>query len=118
MSVRIGNQTSAHAPAWLPYEFARRNGFDAFEWFSDRGRHGWCEDETSDVERDELQQAATNGNVRFSIHAPYYADPMTSDGVVAIRKSIRFGGTIGASVVNLHHFPQYPARCTRSRFGR
>ncbi|MCE9567023.1 MAG: sugar phosphate isomerase/epimerase [Planctomycetes bacterium] len=110
MNVRIGNQTSAHAPAKLPYEFACRNGFDAFEWFSDRGRHGWCEAETSPAECDQLHQAAAAGNVRFSIHAPYYADPTTPDGIEAIRKSIRFGGSIKASVVNLHHFPQYHAK--------
>src|SRR3954470_12309063 len=38
--IRIGNQTSADAPARLPFDFALRHGFDAFEWFSDRGRGG------------------------------------------------------------------------------
>ena len=44
--VCIGNQTNCHVPARLPYEFALRHGFDAFEWFSDKGRAGWCEDDT------------------------------------------------------------------------
>ncbi|MBA4190329.1 MAG: hypothetical protein C0467_20270 [Planctomycetaceae bacterium] len=110
MNVRIGNQTSAHVPAWLPYEFARSHGFDAFEWFSDRGRHGWCEAETSEAERAELQRVAESGSVQFSIHAPYAADPTTRDGVEAICRSIRFGGSIGARIVNLHLFPQYHAR--------
>src|SRR6516165_1449482 len=41
--IRIGNQTSCQVPSRVPYEFALRHGFDAFEWFSDRGRYGWCE---------------------------------------------------------------------------
>jgi hypothetical protein len=42
----VGNQTSSDVPTWLPFEFALRQGFDAFEWFSDRGRACWCEAET------------------------------------------------------------------------
>ncbi len=45
-SIRIGNQTNCHVPSRLPYEFAVAHGFDAFEWFSDKGRAGWCEDDT------------------------------------------------------------------------
>src|SRR5581483_9307670 len=41
--IRIGNQTSKEVPAADPFGFALRNRFDAFEWFSDRGRGGWCE---------------------------------------------------------------------------
>lgn len=110
MNVRIGNQTSKHAPTWLPYEFARNKGFGAFEFFSDRGRGGWCEAETTQNQRAELRQAAITGNVWFSIHAPYLADPTTTDGAQAIRASIRFGGEVGARIVNLHLFPEHDAR--------
>jgi hypothetical protein len=56
--IRIGNQTSCGVAARLPYEFAVRHGFDAFEWFSDKGRCGWCEDDTSPAERAELLRVA------------------------------------------------------------
>lgn len=110
MNVRIGNQTSCHVAARVPYEFARRHGFDAFEWFSDRGRAGWCEAETSDAEKDELRGVAEAGAVRFSVHAPFAADPTTPDGSAALRRSIAFGGEIGAKVVNLHFFPEHHAK--------
>ncbi len=110
MNVRIGNQTSKHAPARTPYEFARRHGFDAFEWFSDRGAVGWCEADTSDAEKAELRRVADSGEVRFSVHAPHLADPTTPAGADAIRTSIRFGGEIGARLVNFHLFPEHSAR--------
>ena len=110
MNIRIGNQTSGYAPARLPYEFARRHGFDAFEWFSDRCGAGWCESETTDAEKIELRALSESGAVRFSIHAPHAADPTTRDGADAIRRSIRFGGEIGARVVNLHFFPKHHTR--------
>jgi sugar phosphate isomerase/epimerase len=112
MEIRIGNQTSGYAPARAPYEFARRHGFDAFEWFSDRcGRGtGWCETETTEAEKGELRRLADADEVRFSIHAPHDADPTTRAGADAVRRSISFGGEIGARVVNLHFFPERPAR--------
>jgi sugar phosphate isomerase/epimerase len=110
MPLRIGNQTSAHAPARLPYEFARRHGFDAFEWFSDRGSAGWCEADATDAEKHELRKVSESGAVRFSIHAPHAADPTTPHGAEAICRSIRFGGEIRAEVVNFHLFPEHHAR--------
>src|SRR5215470_2309756 len=108
--IRIGNQTNCDVPARLPYEFAVRQGFDAFEWFSDRGRSGWCEDDTPPAQRAELLRATREAGILFSVHAPYAADPTTRAGAEAIRKSIRFGGDVGAAVVNLHLFPGHGAR--------
>jgi sugar phosphate isomerase/epimerase len=108
--ISIGNQTSCHIPARLPYEFALRHGFDAFEWFSDKGRAGWCEDVTSPAERAELRRAAKESGIRFSVHAPHAADPVTRVGAEAILESIRFGGEVGARVVNFHLFPGHGAR--------
>jgi sugar phosphate isomerase/epimerase len=108
--VWIGNQTSCHVPARLPYEFALRHGFDAFEWFSDKGRAGWCEDDTPPAERAGLLRAAKERGIRFSVHAPHTADPVIPAGAAAIRKSIRFGAEVGAGVVNLHLFPGHGAR--------
>lgn len=108
--IRIGNQTNCHVPARLPFEFALRQGFDAFEWFSDKGRAGWCEDDTTAAERAELLHAAKGSGLLFSVHAPYAADPTTRAGREAILKSIRFGGDVGAGVINLHLFPEHEAR--------
>jgi sugar phosphate isomerase/epimerase len=107
--IRIGNQTNCHVPARLPYEFAIGHGFDAFEWFSDKGRAGWCEDDTSSAERAELRRVSKERGILFSVHAPFEADPMTRTGSEALRKSIQFGGDVGAGVVNLHLFPKYEA---------
>lgn len=106
-SIRIGNQTTCHAPARLPYEFAVAHGFDAFEWFSDKRRWGWCEDDMPPAERAELLRTAQQRAILFSVHAPAAADPTTPSGAEAIRRSIRFGGDVGAGVVNLHLFPEH-----------
>jgi len=108
--IRIGNQTNCHVPARLPYDFAVGHGFDAFEWFSDKGRAGWCEDDTPDTERAELLQASKVNGILFSVHAPVAADPTTTSGAEAIRKSIRFGGDVGADVVNIHLFSEHGAK--------
>jgi sugar phosphate isomerase/epimerase len=101
--IRIGNQTSIHAAAPLaPYEFALRAGFDAFEWFSDKGRQGWSEDDMDAAARRRLREAASTHNLLFSVHAPYAATPFTPDGVAAIWKSLDFAGDVGAGVVNIH----------------
>ena len=109
-SIRIGSQTSCHAPARLPYEFAVARGFDAFEWLSDKGLSGWCEDDMPQAERAELRRAAQQRGILFSVHAPVAADPTIPSGAEAIRQSIRFGGDVGAGVVNVHLFPEHDAR--------
>lgn len=108
--MRIGNQTSCHAPARLPYEFAVAHGFDAFEWFSDKGRWGWCENDMPSEERAELLRFARQHGMLFSVHAPVTADPTTRSGAEAIRRSIGFAGDVGAGVVNLHLFPEHEVK--------
>jgi sugar phosphate isomerase/epimerase len=109
-SIRIGNQTNCDVPARLPYEFAVRHGFDAFEWFSDKGRSGWCESDMDPVERAELRYTSKASGMLFSVHAPHAAVATTYAGADAIRQSIRFGGDVGAGVVNIHLFPEHGAR--------
>jgi sugar phosphate isomerase/epimerase len=106
-NIRIGNQTNLHVPARLPYEFAVAHGFDAFEWFSDKGQWGWCEDDMPAAERAELRCAAQQRGMLFSVHAPVAADPTTPSGAEAVRRSMRFGGDVEAGVVNLHLFPEH-----------
>src|SRR5262249_44665364 len=104
---RIGNQTSKSVPYRLPYDFALAHGFDAFEWFSDKGRGGWSEDDMGAAARRELRRQAEAGGLLFSVHAPYWADPATAAGADAIRRSITFAGDVAAGVVNLHLFPEH-----------
>jgi sugar phosphate isomerase/epimerase len=107
--IRIGNQTHCHTPARLPYGFAVRHGFDAFEWFSDKGRFGWTEDDFGPAERAQLRQTSQRNGPHFSVHAPHAADPTSPAGADAIRRSIRFAGDVGAGVVNLHLLPEHGA---------
>jgi sugar phosphate isomerase/epimerase len=105
--VHIGNQTSIHAShPLLPYQFAVQHGLDAFEWFSDKGRQGWCEDDMTAEARALLRQAAAEKGLRFSVHAPYKDAPWTADGMAALRRSLAFAADIGAAVVNLHLFTE------------
>jgi sugar phosphate isomerase/epimerase len=100
---RIGNQTTKHlADSLRPYHFALEHGMDAFEWFSDKGRYGWCEDDHDAAARARLKAEGRRLDIAFSIHAPYAAAPLDETGRAAIAKSIAFGHDIGARVVNLH----------------
>jgi sugar phosphate isomerase/epimerase len=109
-SIFIGNQTTKHAPAATTFDFAVRNRFDAFEWFSDKARLGWSEDDFGPAVRAHYRQVAENLGIRFSIHAPIDADPLRPGGATALRKSIICAADLGAAVVNLHLFPEHGAR--------
>ncbi len=101
--LRVGNQTSRHCdPVMLPYVFALRHGFDAFEWFSDGGRESWREQDMDAEARRQLREAAAQRDIRFSVHAPWASTPFTPEGADDIRRSIRFAGDVGAAVVNVH----------------
>ncbi len=102
-AIRIGNQTTKHiVEAFQPYYFALEHGFDAFEWFSDKGRYGWCEDDHDAAGRVRLKAEGQARNIRFSVHAPYFASPLDPEGRAALARSIAFAADIGAAVVNLH----------------
>jgi sugar phosphate isomerase/epimerase len=115
--IRIGNQTSCQVPARLPYEFALRHGFDAFEWFSDRGSFGWCEADMDAVERKGLREEAAGRGVLFSVHAPVAANPVDPEGGANIRRSIEFAGDVAAGVVNVHLFAEQGARAYAEALG-
>ncbi len=105
--IRIGNQTSIHAArTMLPYEYALRHGFNAFEWFSDKESQGWCEQDVNVAARRLLRETALERDIRFSVHAPFAAAPFTRDGAEAIRRSLDFAGDIGAALVNVHLFTE------------
>jgi sugar phosphate isomerase/epimerase len=101
----------------VPYEFALRHGFDAFEWFSDRGRYGWREADMDAGERRVLRDEAAGHGVLFSVHAPFAANPVNHQGVAAIRRSIDFAGDVAAGVVNIHLFADHGARAYADTLG-
>jgi sugar phosphate isomerase/epimerase len=115
--IRIGNQTCSHAPALDPFEFALRHKFDAFDWFSDKGSQGWCEAETDAEVRQKLRQAGASAGVRFSVHAPRAADPVSADGATAVRRSIDFAADVAAVLVNLHFVPAHEPRAFADALG-
>jgi sugar phosphate isomerase/epimerase len=103
--VRIGNQTSVHAAAVrLPYDFALAAGFDAFEWFSDKGRQSWSEDDVDADARKRLRDQGRERDLLFSVHVPFAANPVDAAGADAIRRSLDFAADVAADVVNVHLF--------------
>lgn len=110
--MRIGNQTALAADDMFePYRFALAYGFGAFEWFSDHhtGR-GFDFDQLSQPARADLRQAAESHNMRFSVHAPFEADPTEHGGDIALQHSIDFAADIGAGIVVLHMNANCPPR--------
>jgi len=103
-NIGIGNQTSSQVPARVPFDFALQHGFDAFEWFSDEGRAGWCEAAFDTATRKRLRKEGAEHGVRFSVHAPWSANPVRREGADQIRRSIDFAGYVAAGVVNIHLF--------------
>jgi len=103
--IRIGNQTNCNVmPVSASHDFALAQGFDAFEWFSDKGRAGWCEDDCGPVARRRLRQTSREHDLLFSVHVPWAANPLEPSGAEAIRRSLDFAGDVGAGVVNIHLF--------------
>ncbi|MEW6708520.1 MAG: sugar phosphate isomerase/epimerase family protein [Candidatus Riflebacteria bacterium] len=103
---RVGNQTNCHIPAMLPFEFALKHGFDAFEWFSDPGRDGWNERLFDEKQLQKIREIGLQNDIRFSVHAPWRADPTCESGRNEILQSISFAEKIGAGLVNFHIFPE------------
>lgn len=105
-TICIGNQTARSAPEPnLPFEFALAQGFDAFEWFSDRdGDGGWCEDLVDKAGRRQLRETGWKRGIAHSVHVPWYASPLVPDGMAQIRASFDFASEVGAGVVNVHPF--------------
>ena len=101
---RIGNQTSRHVDEMVPFDFALKQGFRAFEWFSDTCPLGWCEKGTTTTQRSKLRHIGESCGISFSVHAPHLANPENHHDAGAILESIHFGGDIGAKIVNIHLF--------------
>jgi phosphoglucan, water dikinase len=107
--IRIGNQSSFSAPGVeLPFGFAVENGFDAFEWFPDRNASGagWSEDDLSRERRALIKDGAIAHDITLSVHAPWWANPLIPESIEVLSKSIQFAQDIGASLFNIHLYPE------------
>ena len=107
--IRIGNQTACAASQALdPFHFALDNGFDAFEWFSDKKyeysglTRGWEESDFDAQERSRIRGIGKDRDMLYSVHAPWQANPLYSDGAGLLMRSLDFARDIGARLVNLH----------------
>jgi sugar phosphate isomerase/epimerase len=107
--IRIGNQTAiACADRLEPFAFALRNGFDAFEWFADKqvaddGKAtGWDEADMDEAARAWIRDTGKAHDIRFTVHAPWQANPLHPGGVELLFRSLEFARDIGADLVNLH----------------
>lgn len=106
MNLRIGNQTAFAAASLLePFEFAIDQGFQAFEFFPDRGPsgdRGWDERGISSGERDYIRQAARACDITLTVHAPLAFDPLDDPNDSRLHSSVEFANDIGAVLLNLH----------------
>jgi sugar phosphate isomerase/epimerase len=107
--IRIGNQTAISCADPLePFRFALLQGFDAFEWFADKKENadgsvaGWDEDDMDAASRAHIREAGATHDIRFTVHAPWQANPLHTDGIPLLIRSIAFARDIGADLVNLH----------------
>ena len=112
--IYIGNQTAKFAcPVHMPFAYAAVRGFTAFEWFADTGKnaegatYGWTFARIDSAGRERLRVLAREK--RFSVHAPWDADPRTSAGRDALRETLRFAEEISAPTVVAHLCPESSA---------
>jgi phosphoglucan,water dikinase len=104
-SIRIGNQSAFSAnPMTAPFEYAVKNGFDAFEWFPDKKTSGagWSETDIDDDARKHIRETALACNIRLSVHSPLPSSP-PKKGAVEDAAAIRFARDIGAKLYNVHY---------------
>jgi len=52
--------------------------------------------------RSEIRRLGAAHDVFFSVHAPWQANPLDSDGIPLLIRSVEFARDIGAGLVNLH----------------
>jgi sugar phosphate isomerase/epimerase len=102
----IGNQGSHKArPATAPFDFAIKNGFDSFEWYSDPVRQGWQETDFDTAARQRLKTLAGASGLRLSLHSPNHANFLEPEGIALGMRSIAFAADAGVAVVNIHLLP-------------
>ena len=102
--MRIGNQTAVGASdPFDPYRFALAHGFRAFEWFADRhGDRGFDFGLVDPTARAGLRRRGKEADLRYTVHAAWYAQPFDEAGAAALHEAIGFAGDVGATLVVLH----------------
>jgi sugar phosphate isomerase/epimerase len=108
MKIRIGNQTAFSAQRQgLPFEFAIQNGFDAFEWFSDKKSpdQGWDIEDAGKTTRCRIRAISCMNDIALSVHVPAEANPIVSPDIFI--RHIDFAYGVGASLVNVHLFTEH-----------
>lgn len=106
--IRIGNQTSFTAPPTLPFDYAIKNGFDAFEWFPDKKSSsvGWDLDDMDAEMRSYIKKTALDNNVSLSVHAPWWANPLAAESSEVVLACFKFAEDINAALVNIHLYTE------------
>jgi sugar phosphate isomerase/epimerase len=106
MKLLVGNQTSYAAKSMLqPFEFALEHGFEAFEFFPDRGPSGddgWDERGIGINEREYIRHAAEACDLVLTVHAPLAYQPLREPRDGRLASTMEFARDIGARLVNLH----------------
>src|SRR5919201_2894362 len=98
--IRIGNQTAISATCLEPFEFALCHGFDAFEWFVDKKVNpdgtvaGWDESDMDAAMRAWIRDTGKVYDTRFTVHAPWQANPLRPGGVELLLRSVDFARDI------------------------
>ncbi len=101
----IGNQTAFSAgDPFLPFEYAIKNGFSAFEWFPDKRSPciGWSECDLDQKTRLNIKRLAGVNNIRLSVHTPWWLNLIETESQPYIEESISFASDIGAELLNVH----------------
>lgn len=113
----IGNQTAFSASRTLePLDFAVEQGFEAFEWFPDKkpgnggSSAGWDETDMDADERQAMRRIGVEHNIRYTVHAPWQANPLYPEGEGLLKRSLDFARDIGADLVNLHLYMEQGAQ--------
>jgi sugar phosphate isomerase/epimerase len=105
----IGNQTAFSAATFLePFEYALANGFDAFEWFSDKKPNGpgWDGADLSPDLRADIRKTAQAKGVRLSVHAQCAANPLRPGSFPILLRELELAEGLGAALLNLHLYTE------------
>ncbi len=112
--IRIGNQTAFSAAESLaPLEFAVAQGFDSFEWFSDKKYYddgtsrGWGFSDMGPDERARIARIGKEHDILYTVHVPWQANPLHEEGLPLLMESVDFAKDIGADLINLHLYTEH-----------
>jgi sugar phosphate isomerase/epimerase len=103
--IRIGNQTAFSAQTPIePFEYAVKDGFDAFEWFPDKKEAGagWDEKDLDIGTRQLIKRTAQAYDIRLSVHPPWSVNPLHPRDFHRLLESLEFARDVGASRLNIH----------------